>query len=305
MVKSMAREAHHLRHGQSRSGDHGRGGRRGPRRRHHGDRPLRLSEPDQQRARLSLHLPRRARRARHHHQHGDEDRRRPRARRARARGRARRGRRRLRGAAEIRARLHHPGAVRSAADLLRAAGGRARPRWTPASRASRSSTWTPIARSCARAAIRSPACCTRVFERLRRAAQARGVRRGRGGAGDPRRRELRAAGARQRAAGRARGPRARDRQDRRHRARQRHRDHQCAAVQAQCRLRRLSLRAAAAQGLPAARLPAPGQPGPQPFRRLHGGARRRRRHGHRRHPQFLRRARGRAAIASIPSPAIG
>ena len=40
----------------------GRGGG-GAQRRHHGDRPLRLSEPDQQRARLPLHLPRRARRA--------------------------------------------------------------------------------------------------------------------------------------------------------------------------------------------------------------------------------------------------
>ena len=68
-------------------------------------------------------------------------------------------------------------------------------------------------------------------------------------------------------------------------------DPQCAAVASQRRLCRLSLRAAAAQGLSAARLPAPRQPGPQPFRRLHGGARRCRRHGHRRHPQFLRRAR--------------
>ena len=34
-------------------------------RRHHGDRPQRLSEPGQQRARLPLHLPRRAGRARH------------------------------------------------------------------------------------------------------------------------------------------------------------------------------------------------------------------------------------------------
>ena len=49
-----------------------------------------------------------------------------------------------------------------------------------------------------------------VFDRLRRAAQARRVRRGRGGAGDPRRGELRAAGARHRAAGRPRGPRARN-----------------------------------------------------------------------------------------------
>ena len=36
-------EADHLRHGQPRSGDHRRGGRRGARRRHHGDRPLGLS----------------------------------------------------------------------------------------------------------------------------------------------------------------------------------------------------------------------------------------------------------------------
>ena len=49
---------------------------RDPHRRHHGDRPLRLSEPGQQRARLPLHLPRRARRPRHHHQRRDEGRRR-------------------------------------------------------------------------------------------------------------------------------------------------------------------------------------------------------------------------------------
>ena len=103
--------------------------------------------------------------------------------------------------------------------------------------------------------------------------------------------------------GRTRGPRARDRARARRRARRRHRDHQCGAVAAQRRLRQLSLRAAAAQRLPAARLPPAGQPGPQPFRRLHGGARRRRRHGDRRHPQFLGRARGRAPLSSIPSPA--
>ena len=50
-------------------------------------------------------------------------------------------------------------------------------------------------------------------------------------------------------------------------------------------------------------VPAAGQPGPQSLRRLHGGARRRRRHGDRRHPQLLGRAGGRAARASIPSPA--
>ena len=87
-------QADHLRHGQSGSGNHRRGSGRGARRRHHGHRPLRLSQPGQQHPRLPLHLPRRARRARHRHQHGDEDRRGARARRAGARGRARRGRRR-------------------------------------------------------------------------------------------------------------------------------------------------------------------------------------------------------------------
>ena len=51
-------------------------------------------------------------------------------------------------------------------------------------------------------------------------------------------------------------------------------------------------------------VPAPDQQRPQSLRRLHGGARRRRRHGHRRHPQLLGGARGRPARASIPSPAI-
>ena len=41
--------------------------------RDHGDRPLRLPEPDQQRARLPGHLPRRARRARARDHRGDED----------------------------------------------------------------------------------------------------------------------------------------------------------------------------------------------------------------------------------------
>ena len=85
------------------------------RRRHHRDRPLGLSEPGQQCPRLSLYLPRRARRARQDDQYGNEDRRGSRARRSRARGRARRSRGRLSGrAAALRARLHHPGSVRSA-----------------------------------------------------------------------------------------------------------------------------------------------------------------------------------------------
>jgi malate dehydrogenase (oxaloacetate-decarboxylating)(NADP+) len=52
--------ADHLRHGQPRPGNQCGGGGRGTQRCHHGHRPFRLPEPDQQRARLSLHLSRRA-----------------------------------------------------------------------------------------------------------------------------------------------------------------------------------------------------------------------------------------------------
>ena len=114
MVKSMAPNPDHLRDGQSRSRDHAGRGARGARRRHHGDRALGLSQPGQQRAGLPLHLPRRPGRARQDDQHGDEDRRRQRAGGTGARGRAGRGRGRLsRRAAALRARIHHPDAVRS------------------------------------------------------------------------------------------------------------------------------------------------------------------------------------------------
>ncbi len=63
MVKSMAEGADHLRHGQPRSRDHARGSESGAARRDRRHRPLGLSQPGQQRAGLSLHLPRRARRA--------------------------------------------------------------------------------------------------------------------------------------------------------------------------------------------------------------------------------------------------
>ena len=106
-------EPDRLRDGQPRPGDHLR--RRAGRAhgRHHGHRPLRLPEPGQQRARLPVHLPRRARRARHGDQRGDE-----------AGGGARAGRpgapavpdkvsRGLRRPAlRVRARVHHPQAVR-------------------------------------------------------------------------------------------------------------------------------------------------------------------------------------------------
>ena len=85
-------QADHLRDGQPGPGNHRRGSRRGARRRHHGDRPLGLSEPGEQRARLPLPVPRRARRARERDQHGDEDRGRARAGAACPRGRAGRSR---------------------------------------------------------------------------------------------------------------------------------------------------------------------------------------------------------------------
>ena len=60
--------SHRLRDGQSGSGDHLRRSEGQPRGRHHGHRPLRLSQPGEQRAGLPVHLPRSARRARHCHQ---------------------------------------------------------------------------------------------------------------------------------------------------------------------------------------------------------------------------------------------
>ena len=92
--RTMAQGADHLRHGQSRPGDHAARGAQGAARRDHRHRPLGLSQPGQQRARLPLHLPRRARRARDRDQRRDEDRRRRGAGRAGARagaGGSRRG----------------------------------------------------------------------------------------------------------------------------------------------------------------------------------------------------------------------
>ena len=133
----------------------------------------------------------------------------------------------VRGAAEIRTRLHHPGAVRSAADFDGAArrrqgghGYRRRPQ------ADRRHGRLPSSVECAaRSGRRHLGAGLRAAAP---AAQERGVRRRRGRAGDPRRRQLRAPGPRYRAAGRARGSRASRRARGRHRARRRHRDRQCA-----------------------------------------------------------------------------
>ena len=122
--------------------------------------------------------------------------------------------------------------------------------------------------------------------------EARRLRRGRGAAGHPRRELLRQPGPRHGDPGRPRGPGAADRRGRRHRSRRprRARDPQRPAFAPQQRVRPVPVRAAAAARLPAPRLPAHDQPGPQPFRRLDGGARRRRRHGDGRDAQLLDRA---------------
>ena len=89
MVREHGGQADHVRDGQPRPGDHARGRARRQPARNHRHRAQRLSEPGQQRARLSVHLPRRARRAGQHDQRRDEDRRGRGAGQSGARGRAR------------------------------------------------------------------------------------------------------------------------------------------------------------------------------------------------------------------------
>ena len=110
-------EAVHPGAGQPGSRDHAGPGARGPPGCHHRHRPVRLSEPGQQRAVFPVHLPRRAGCLRHHDQRGDEDRRGRGDRRAGPR-RGLRGRRRglWRRRPGVRPRLHHPQAVRSPPD---------------------------------------------------------------------------------------------------------------------------------------------------------------------------------------------
>ena len=199
----------HFRDGESRSGDHAGRREEGARRRDHRDRPLRLSQPGQQRPRISLYFPRRARRARQDDQHGDEDRRGARARRPRARGRSRRSGGGLsRREAALRPRLHHSGSVRSAPHSCRADRGRQ-----------------------GRDGLRGRAAADRRSRRLQGAivgpsrpdrrrdaahhrarpphAQTRRVRRRRGRAGDPRRLFLRQSGPWRGDSGRPRRARAR------------------------------------------------------------------------------------------------
>ena len=80
----------------------------------------------------------------------------------------------------------------------------------------------------------------------------------------------------------------------RHRAHRRDRDARHQPRRAAPGVQRVPVLAPAAQGLPAARLPAPRQQRPQRVRRLHGGHGPRRRHGHGRHPRLVHGLRGRA-----------
>ena len=293
MVKSHGQEPDHLRHGQSRSRDHARGRARRALGRHHRHRPLGLPEPDQQRAGLSLHLPRRARRARLDHQRRHEDRGRPCAGRAGARGRARRGRGGLfRPAPAIRA-----ATTSCRRRSTRASSGRCprrwpRRRWTPAWRASRSPTWTPTSASLSGRLDPTAASLQRALDEVaphpKRVVFAEGEEE----------KVIRAAlSFRDNGYGTpvliGREERIRDdHAPHGARRRRRSRDAQCAAVALQQDLYRFPLCPPPAPRRAASRLPAHGQPGPQRLRRLHGGLRRRRRHGHRRHAQLLHRLRG-------------
>ena len=262
-------------------------------RRHHRHRPQRLPQPGQQRAGLPLHLPRRARRARPHHQRGDEDRRRRGAGQAGARGRARRGRPRLfRPPAALRAGIHHPGAVRSAPDLDGAGGGGAGGDGFAAWRAAPIPDMAEYRRALSGRLDPTSHWLQSLFEQVQGQPAAHRVRRGRGGAHDPRRRRLPRQRLRHADPDRPRGAGARDHEGPGHHRRDRHGDPQCAAVDAQRALHRPALQAPAARRLPAPRRAAHGQPGPQRVRRLHGGDGRRRRHGDRHHaplPRMLRR----------------
>ena len=132
-------------------------------------------------------------------------------------------------------------------------------------------------------------------------AEARRLRRGRGGAGHPRRRasRTRASARRSWSAARSRCAKAPPRSA------------SSSAAASRSSTRALSHRNAAYADFLYERLqrdgflrrdvPAAGQPGPQSFRRLHGRARRRRRHGHRRHAQLRGRA-GRRARVIDPKP---
>ena len=150
--------------------------------------------------------------------------------------------------------------------------------------------------------IPPPPSCRRSPARCRAGPQeAHRLRRGRGAERDPRRLRLPDPGPRQGHPVRPRGAGAGQHARRRPRPRgdASWRSSTPALSRPQRGVRRLPLQPAAAPRLPAARRAAADQPGPQLLRRLHGGPRPRRRHGHRRHPH-LRRGAGRGAAGDRP-----
>ncbi len=123
-----------------------------------------------------------------------------------------------------------------------------------------------------------------IMENVRANPSRRGVCRGRGGEGGARRRRLPQCRLRSPGADRSRGSCEGDDGEPGSRHRRRDRDPQRATVRCQSQIRRFPVWPAAASRLPAARLPANGEPGSQRVRGLHGGHGRRRCHGHRPHP---------------------
>ena len=171
MIASMAQEPDHLRHGQSRSGDHAGGGRTRcattpsspPAARTTPTRSTTSSaSPTSSAARSTCAPPPSTMDMKIAAAEALAE--------LAPRGRAGRGGRRLSGrAADVRPRLHHPGAVRSAADLRRSRRGGARRRWI------RGVARKPIvdmdayeAQLSGAARSRSPAALQRIFERVRR-----------------------------------------------------------------------------------------------------------------------------------------
>ena len=147
--RTMAPGADHLRHGQSRSRNHAARSQGGAARRDHRHRPLGLSRTRSTTSSASRSSS--AARSTCARPAINEEMKiaaanalAELAREAGARG-SRRGL--WRHDPQLRPRLHHPGAVRSAADRDRAVARSPRRRWTAASRKSRSPTWTPIASS--------------------------------------------------------------------------------------------------------------------------------------------------------------
>ena len=226
--------------------------------------------------------------------------------RARPRGRAGRGRRRLcRAAAALWARLHHPRAVRSAADLRRSRAPSPRRRWTAASRAGPSSTWRAYRAELAARLDPTANSLQLIFEQVRDNPKRVVFAEGEEEKVDPRRARLPQRRLRHARPGRPRGADSHAMKAAGLGEIDGLEIHNARALPAQQALHRLPLPAAAAQGLALPRLPAHGEPGPQRLRRLHGGAGRRRRHGERRDAQLRHHASTRSRACSTPSRASG